>query len=158
MPNNVCPWLINRPSRHSCCIWENHGLNYRMHTITIPWKASQTAIKTSDKEIIFQPVYILHYFNKEKPWDLNYNWSDADMWWEFWNSIFNNNPELMENSEMYLINEKMFQHKKSTTCLYCEFLNSINVRGISIFNHDTNHHMVDKTVTCPHLRKSQIKK
>jgi alpha-N-acetylglucosamine transferase len=121
----------------------NHAYN------TIPWKITQTNIEIHDGKKRFRPPYILHYFNKGKPWSEKKggDWQDTKIWWGFWNSIFIDMPELLENEEIIKLTQNMISSTQET-CPYCEFIN-INIKIKYTFN--INHRMIDGKIVCPRL-------
>ena len=52
--------------------WKQLGSLYN----TIPWKNT------------YENSYILHYFNKTKPWQMNRGeWADLKIWYEYWDGF-----------------------------------------------------------------------
>jgi len=111
---------------------------------TIPWKMSITNMKKSkDKIVLYQP-YILHYFNKVKPWmDYNDEWIDIYIWYEFYNNLIKEFPDVKEihNLSEISINEHLAKYLNSKTnkqkklCVFCNFIHYV-FNTIEVINKD----------------------
>jgi len=106
---------------------------------TIPWKmvSTNTVIEktTSIDDIIFNKPYILHYFNKTKPWmGFRNNWTDIEIWYQYYELLIYNTPEL--NNIIFTrddiikfsitnINNFTVSNRKIESCIYCKLLKEI---------------------------------
>lgn len=113
---------------------------------TIPWKMSKTNISIdADGKKIFNQPYILHYFNKKKPWMTYRNdWIDLGVWWSYWDALNINikNP-LINDLDINI--RKFSKDVKEDICTYCIMLNN---NGL---NFNTDHTLINSTITCPQL-------
>lgn len=65
--------------------WTQIGMTYNC----IPWKGD------------IDNAYILHYFNKNKPWNSERNdWHDLVIWWNVWDEMCIKNPEINEKIKL----------------------------------------------------------
>ena len=105
---------------------------------SIPWKMSKTNMKKNKLGMMFYGPYILHYFNKIKPWmSQRTEWLDIKIWYEIYDKLINDIPTLSEilmlnkidtSVEIPTINETRFDNiilPEKNTCAYCELLEEL---------------------------------
>jgi lipopolysaccharide biosynthesis glycosyltransferase len=116
--------------------WTYMGYEYN----TIPWHINKTNM-TFGK---FNPPYILHYFNKIKPWSLHRkSWPDLEIWWQYFDSLIS----IIE----YKFSDIQKNNNKSLlTCPYCNLIN-LNVGktlkvGKTTKTYISNHAMIIKNL------------
>lgn len=116
-------------------------LSYQYNTI--PWKMSETNIKPGKLRTMLTP-YILHYFNKIKPWMMNRGeWVDIEIWWQIWDSFIKSNEtkEIMISTHIAELTGP-----KQTGCAYCTCVNKF-----TNLNYDTDHELLSDTIICNKL-------
>lgn len=122
--------------------WTQMGYEYN----TIPWHIKKTNMSHGK----FNPPYILHYFNKVKPWSTpRKSWPDLELWWQYFDSM-------LCNIEYKFSDIQKNNDKASLQCPYCNIIN-LNVGKILRVKYETisyipDHSMINKNlVVCPRL-------
>ena len=102
---------------------------------SIPWKMSHTNVINENNRIIFNKPYILHYFNKTKPWmGLRNNWTDIELWYQYYDLLICKNPKLnqikfinddINKFNIVNINKFNIVNINKFSCVFCKLLNEI---------------------------------
>jgi lipopolysaccharide biosynthesis glycosyltransferase len=162
--NNYKKFIIDEftPSKKCISMFDEQALAFfylslnkkwtQLHHVynSIPWKMVITNIKKHKSELIFYKPYILHYFNKVKPWMSNRNeWYDINIWYEFYDKLIKSIPELNtipplnkiisyiepdDNSDLIKSISNLKESCIMDKCMYCNLLYNIfeNIGNINI--------------------------
>jgi lipopolysaccharide biosynthesis glycosyltransferase len=91
-----------------------------MHN-TIPWHIKKTNIVNIKGADVFKPPYIIHFFNKEKPWIMKRSkWADTEIWWQFYDSL--KESKSLEKFKELFINLEKFNIPAKKYCAYCKLI------------------------------------
>lgn len=138
---------------------------------TISWHMKKTNIVNG----VFKPPYILHFFNKEKPWiSQRGKWSDTELWWQYYDSLkglksfglqlskvqgtldFNS-----KSSSLPDFNIEKFNAAPKPHCAYCNFvietIGSTTIEEDGKKRYSANHAMIkDGKIVCEKLLKLEV--
>jgi lipopolysaccharide biosynthesis glycosyltransferase len=127
-------------------LWTQMGYEYN----TIPWHIKKTNINQGK----FYPPYILHYFNKVKPWSTQRKaWPDLEVWWQYFDSMLVSIDYKFESVQKN-------NNIPSEICPYCNLVNLNVGKTLRIQNgkytqrisYIPDHCMIAKNlVICPRL-------
>lgn len=133
IPNKKCISMLDEQSLSSFYLSLNKNWTQLHHIYnSIPWKISNTNIKSINNNIIFDKPYILHYFNKLKPWmGLRNKWTDVEIWYQYYDLLICNKPALKnikfsqaDINKHCIVNINKFNiNINKLDCIYCLFLN-----------------------------------
>ena len=123
------------------------------------WHIKNTNYVGHNKNKIFMPPKILHYFNKEKPWiSKRGKWADTEIWWGFYDDMKTTMP-LSELKKLKPVEK--FNKSATQKCPYCELiitkigphvLSCINNKEIQQIYNDKHDMIRLNKINCPKLK------